>query len=117
MLIPDLPAAAANLISTAGILKQTNETLARARELAEAKSIPLKELQQNISDQQTAEGNYQAALKTMALFGLDPKDIQSIETKRTLDNEMRVRSPIAGRVTARNAAPGLLVQPGNAPAP
>ena len=28
-----------------------------------------------------------------------------------------VRSPITGRVTARNAAPGLLVQPGNSPAP
>jgi cobalt-zinc-cadmium efflux system membrane fusion protein len=28
-----------------------------------------------------------------------------------------VRSPISGRVTARNAAPGLFVQPGNAPAP
>jgi cobalt-zinc-cadmium efflux system membrane fusion protein len=28
-----------------------------------------------------------------------------------------VRSPITGRVTARNAAPGLLVQPGTAPAP
>ncbi len=26
-------------------------------------------------------------------------------------------SPISGRVTARNAAPGLFVQPGNAPAP
>jgi cobalt-zinc-cadmium efflux system membrane fusion protein len=28
-----------------------------------------------------------------------------------------VPSPISGRVTARNAAPGLLVQPGNPPAP
>lgn len=28
-----------------------------------------------------------------------------------------VASPIAGRVTARNAAPGLFVQPGNAAAP
>jgi cobalt-zinc-cadmium efflux system membrane fusion protein len=28
-----------------------------------------------------------------------------------------VQSPISGRITARNAAPGLFVQPGNAPAP
>jgi cobalt-zinc-cadmium efflux system membrane fusion protein len=28
-----------------------------------------------------------------------------------------VPSPISGRITARNAAPGLFVQPGNAPAP
>jgi cobalt-zinc-cadmium efflux system membrane fusion protein len=117
VLIPDLPQAAATLISTAGILKQADETLERAKVLAEAKSIPLKELQQNISDQQAAEGNYQAALKVMTLFGLDPKDIKVIEDKHRLDNEMPVRSPIAGRVTSRAAAPGLLVQPGNAPAP
>jgi membrane fusion protein, heavy metal efflux system len=74
-------------------------------------------LQQNISDQQAAEGNYQAALKVMTLFGLDPKDVASIEEKHRLDTEMPVRSPISGRVTARFAAPGLLVQPGSAPAP
>jgi cobalt-zinc-cadmium efflux system membrane fusion protein len=28
-----------------------------------------------------------------------------------------VRSPVSGRVTARNAAPGVFVQPGNTPAP
>jgi cobalt-zinc-cadmium efflux system membrane fusion protein len=34
-----------------------------------------------------------------------------------VDSVLAVHSPIAGRVTARNAAPGLFVQPGNAPAP
>jgi membrane fusion protein, heavy metal efflux system len=33
------------------------------------------------------------------------------------DPTLVVPSPISGRITARNAAPGLLVQPGNAPAP
>jgi cobalt-zinc-cadmium efflux system membrane fusion protein len=36
---------------------------------------------------------------------------------RRIDPVLVVRSPVTGRVTARNAQPGLLVQPGNAPAP
>ena len=36
---------------------------------------------------------------------------------RKIDPVLVVRSPITGRVTARNAAPGLLAQPGTQPAP
>jgi len=37
--------------------------------------------------------------------------------QRKVDAVLVVRSPITGRVTARNAAPGLLSQPGTPPAP
>ncbi len=37
--------------------------------------------------------------------------------RRAVDPVLVVNSPIAGKVTARNAQPGLLVQPGNTPAP
>src|SRR5260370_4475553 len=40
-----------------------------------------------------------------------------IVADRKIDPVLVVRSPIAGRVTARNAAPGVLAQPGTAPAP
>jgi membrane fusion protein, heavy metal efflux system len=36
---------------------------------------------------------------------------------RRVDPTLVVPSPISGRITARNAAPGLFVQPGNPPAP
>jgi cobalt-zinc-cadmium efflux system membrane fusion protein len=36
---------------------------------------------------------------------------------RTIDPYLVVLSPVSGRVTARNAAPGVFVQPGNTPAP
>jgi cobalt-zinc-cadmium efflux system membrane fusion protein len=36
---------------------------------------------------------------------------------RKVDSTLVVASPITGRVTARSAAPGLFVQPGNSPAP
>jgi cobalt-zinc-cadmium efflux system membrane fusion protein len=36
---------------------------------------------------------------------------------RRIDPVLIVRSPLTGRVTARNAQPGLLVQPGSGTAP
>ena len=117
VLIPDLAQAASTLISTAGVLKAANETLARAQALYQAESIAQKELQQNQSDQQAADAAYRAARKSLLLFGLSESDIAQIEKERKIDIEMPVRSPMRGRVTARNAAPGLVVQPGAAPAP
>ncbi|SMC55221.1 efflux RND transporter periplasmic adaptor subunit [Polynucleobacter kasalickyi] len=114
---PDAAQASANLLSTVGILKTSNETLKRAKELYEFKSISLKELEQNISDQQTAEANFTAAKKTMYLFGFNDAEIEEIVKTRKVDVELNVRSPINGRVITKNAAPGQLVQPGIAPAP
>ena len=110
--IPDLAAAASTLISASGALKTANETLQRAKTLYESQSIPLKELQQNTSDQQAADAAYRAARKTLALFGLSEREISEVESSRKVDTEMPVRSPFAGRVTARSGAVGQLVQPG-----
>jgi|APCry1669189472_1035225.scaffolds.fasta_scaffold01926_2 cobalt-zinc-cadmium efflux system membrane fusion protein len=115
--IPDLAQASSNLISTAGILKLANETLARAQDLYTTKTVSLKELEQNTSDQQTAKANYLAALKSMRLFGLKDEDIAKLLASKKIDIEMPVKSPIDGKIVSRSAAPGVLVQPGNAPAP
>ena len=53
----------------------------------------------------------------MRLFGKTEADIDGIIANRAADPTLVVPSPITGKVTARNAAPGLFVQPGNAPAP
>lgn len=115
--IPDMAAAGAALIATAGTLKVTGETLRRAQSLFETQSIPQKELQQNTADQQAADAAYRAARKSLALFGLSNASIDEIEAKHTVDTEMQVRSPFSGRVTARSGAVGQLVQPGNTTAP
>lgn len=117
VLSPDLAQAASTLVSAAGVLKMSNETLKRGKSLYETKAISLKELEQNISDQQTADANYQAALKTMGLFGLTESQVKSILAGRKIDTETIIVSPVAGKVVSRNAAPGQLVQPGTAPAP
>ena len=115
--IPDLAQASSGLISNAGILKLANETLARAQDLYTTKTISQKELEQNIADQQTAKANYLASLKSMRLFGFKDDDIAQLLKTKKVDIEMPVKSPMQGKVVARTAAPGLLVQPGNLPPP
>jgi len=117
VLAPDVAQASSALLSAAGIYKQANETLKRARDLYEFKSISQRELEQNISEQQTAEANFVAAKKSMALFGFSDTEIDQVVSARKVDTELSIKSPISGRVITRNAATGQLVQPGVAPAP
>ncbi|MGC2424983.1 MAG: efflux RND transporter periplasmic adaptor subunit [Nitrospirota bacterium] len=114
---PDLVQAESTLIADAGVLDLDAKVLERARKLYETQGIAQKELQQAISDQQTAEAALKAARDAVGIFGKTEAEIDQIVAKRRIDPVMVVYSPITGRITARNAAPGLLVQPGNAPAP
>jgi cobalt-zinc-cadmium efflux system membrane fusion protein len=114
---PDLLAAESSLIAAAGVLEFTTRNLARLKQLYTTRAVSQKDLEQAVSDQQTAEGNVRAGRDAVRLFGKTNAEIDSIIAKRMADPILVVPSPIAGRVTARNAAPGLYVQPGNAPAP
>jgi len=114
---PDLVQAESTLISAAGVLTLTTRVLERDKKLYEAQGIPQKEYEQAVSDQQAAEGALKAARDAMRIFGKTDADMDRVIATRKIDPVLVVPSPITGRVTARNAAPGLLVQPGNAPAP
>jgi cobalt-zinc-cadmium efflux system membrane fusion protein len=114
---PDLIQADSTLIATAGVLDLTSRALDRARELYKVQGIAEKDLQQAISDQQTAEGALRAARNAVEVFGKTTEEIDRMIRTRTIDPYLVVPSPISGQVTARNAAPGLFVQPGNPPAP
>ncbi len=114
---PDLIQADSNLITAAGLLDLTTHALERAKQLYEVQGIAEKDLQQAISDQQTAEGALKAARDAVRVFGKSEAEIDAIVANRKIDPVLVVPSPIAGRVTARVAQPGLLVQPGNLPAP
>jgi cobalt-zinc-cadmium efflux system membrane fusion protein len=114
---PDLIQAESNLIAAAGVLELTSHALQRAKQLYEVQGIAEKDLQQAGSDQQTAEGALRAARDAVAVFGKRQEQIDRIVKTRTVDPELVITSPITGRITARNAAPGDFVQPGNAPAP
>ena len=87
------------------------------RDLYTTRAVSQRDVEQATSDQQTAEGNLRAARDAVRLFGKTDAEIDRIIADRSADSTLVVPSPIDGRITARNAAPGLFVQPGNAPAP
>ena len=114
---PDLLQAESTLIAAAGVAELTTRNLARQRELYTTRAVSQHDVEQATSDQQTAEGNLRAARDAVRLFGKTDADVEKIIKQRMADSILIVPSPIDGRITARNAAPGLYVQPGSAPAP
>jgi membrane fusion protein, heavy metal efflux system len=114
---PDLLTAESNLIAAAGVMELTTRNLARLRELYKTLAVSQHDLEQAISDQQTAEGGLRAARDSVRIFGKSDAEIDKIVANRLADPTLVVPSPINGRITARSAAPGLFVQPGNTPAP
>ena len=86
-------------------------------QLLKAGGSAQKDVDQSTSDEQTAEGNFKAARDAVRIFGKTDAEIDQIVAKRKVDSVLLVPSPISGRIVARNAAPGFLTQPGNAPAP
>ncbi len=113
----DLLQAEATLIQTAGLADLTKGALARARKLVPVGGGAQKDLDQAVSDQQTAEGNYQAAYQALYIYGKDTAEIDRVVHDRRADPTLVVKSPIDGVITARSASVGLFVQPGVAPAP
>jgi cobalt-zinc-cadmium efflux system membrane fusion protein len=51
------------------------------------------------------------------IFGKTEEQMDRMVLERHVDPVLVVPAPISGRITARNAAPGLFVQPGGTPAP
>ena len=113
----DFLAAESNLIGAAATLEQTRSALERATRLYAAHGIDQNDYEAAVASQQTAEGALKAARHAVAIFGRTDAEIDRMVAKRQVEPALIIKSPIAGRITARNAAPGLLVQPGNAPAP
>jgi membrane fusion protein, heavy metal efflux system len=114
---PDLLNAESTLIAAAGVLDFTTRNLTRLQELYKTRAVSQKDMEQATSDQQTAEGNLRAARDAVRQFGKTEAEINQIIARRLADPTLVIPSPISGRITARNAAPGLFVQPGNPPAP
>ncbi len=114
---PDLVQASSTLISAAGVLDLTNRNLVRAKTLYDTKAWSQQQYEQAVSDQQTAEGNLRAARDAIRIFGKTDAEMDKMIKEKKVDPILVVYSPVPGRVAARNAGPGLYVQPGNPPAP
>ena len=105
------------MIAAAGVLDLDSKNLDRLRDLYTTRAVSQHDVEQAASDEQTAEGNLRAARDAVRIFGKTDADIDRIVAQRLADPTLVVPSPITGRITARNAAPGLFVQPGSTPAP
>ena len=117
---PDLIQAESTLIAAAATFDLTSRALIRAQKLYDTQGtggIAEKDLDQAVSDKQSAEGALRAARDAVRVFGKTEAEINMMVSLRQIDPVLVVNSPITGRITARNAQPGLLVQPGNPPAP
>ncbi len=114
---PDLVQAESAMIAAAGVRELTSRTLDRAKLLYSEKGLAEKDLQQAVSDQQSAEGAYRAAVNAVRIFGKSDAEVSRIIAERKVDRNMPVKSPINGRITAMNAPLGFLAQPGSSPAP
>jgi membrane fusion protein, heavy metal efflux system len=114
---PDLLQAESALLASAGVLELQKRTLARATQLLKSGGSAQKDVDQSTSDQQTAEGNFKAAKNAVRIFGKSDAEIEQILSARKVESTLAVPSPISGKIVTRNAAPGFLTQPGNAPAP
>jgi len=115
---PDLGQAESTLISAAASLQLTDKELVRAKALYSTNvGVSQRELEQAINDQQAAEGAFRAARNAVRIFGKTEGEIDQIVASRKIDAALVVASPIEGEVTAYDAPPGLLVQPGSPPAP
>jgi cobalt-zinc-cadmium efflux system membrane fusion protein len=114
---PDLIQAESTLIGAAGAFKLTSQELARAKGLYGTNGVSEREFEQATSDQQTAEGALKAARDAVRVFGKTEAEIEQIVATRKIDPALVVSSSVSGEITLMNAPPGLLVQPGTAPAP
>jgi membrane fusion protein, heavy metal efflux system len=111
---PDLIQAESTLIGAAAQFELTKKELERVKGLP---GVAQREVEQATSDEQTADGALKAAIDAVRVFGKTDEEIDQMIASRKIDPALVVRSPIAGRITSYNAPPGLLVQPGNPPAP
>jgi cobalt-zinc-cadmium efflux system membrane fusion protein len=114
---PDLIQAESTLIGAAATFDLTNKELARAKTLNGTNGVSVRELEQATSDQQTAEGALKAARDAVLVFGKTDSEIDQMIVSRKIDPALIVRSPISGKITARNAQPGFFAQPGSGTAP
>jgi membrane fusion protein, heavy metal efflux system len=111
---PDLIQAESTLIGAAATFDLTRKELDRVKGLP---GIAQREMEQATSDEQTADGALKAARDAVRVFGKTDAEIDQMIASRKIDPALLVHSPVSGKITQYNAPPGLMVQPGNPPAP
>jgi len=111
---PDLMTASSALLAAQATETANRKALDRANTLHGTQGISDQNVEQAVSAEASSNAALQAARAALGVFGKSPDQVLG---SHKVDPLLVVRSPITGRITARNAQPGLLVQPGSTPAP
>ncbi len=113
---PDLPASQFEPDYAFGCSGTDRRALARLRALYETKARRAKDLEQAVSDQQSAEGAQRAARDAVRIFGKTEAEIDQIIGERRADLSWWWRSDHRSHHRPKRSS-GLFVRPGTAPAP
>jgi multidrug efflux pump subunit AcrA (membrane-fusion protein) len=114
---PDVIKAEAAIVAAADRLEQANTHLSIVNGQYAGGIVSDDKRQKAISDQRNAEDGLKAErASTHAQFPMLDKDIDELVTKHSFDQKVTVRSPVNGRVVARNVAPGAFVHSDSATA-
>jgi membrane fusion protein, heavy metal efflux system len=91
----------------------------RAKDLFEGKAVPLKDYQQADAtliqaqnDLRSSQTALEAARSKLRILGFSDDAIAAFQSKRTIDREITIFSPIAGTVVQRKVGPGQYVNSG-----
>jgi membrane fusion protein, heavy metal efflux system len=114
---PDLMNAEQALVGAAAAFDAADAALKRAKVLLDNQGMAQKDFEAAQAAQRAADAAYRASRNELRVFGKTEAEVDRVVQSRKIDTDLVVVSPLNGRVTARNAQQGLLVQPGNAPAP
>jgi cobalt-zinc-cadmium efflux system membrane fusion protein len=105
---PELGRQRAEYLSASARLKLADAALARKRDLAAEKIVPLREVQEAESAAGEARAALRASRAAIAAFGVDPP---ADESDGATSSAFVLRSPVAGSVIERTAVVGQMLDP------
>jgi cobalt-zinc-cadmium efflux system membrane fusion protein len=105
---PDLARARADHTSAEARVALAERALARKRDLAAEKIVPLREVQEAEAELANAQSARRSAAATLAAFGIPPSSAASDASD---PSRFGLLSPIAGTVLERSASLGQMVDP------
>jgi cobalt-zinc-cadmium efflux system membrane fusion protein len=83
----------------------------RARKLLEGKVIGTAELQRREGDDTATRAEVQNFKEKLRLSGMTQEALEDLETRRIVQSQIRILSPLSGKVTERNVTLGEMVEP------
>lgn len=103
----------ADLLRAESDLRTSEAALKRQRDLAAGDAVSRRQLMETEHAFTSAQAAAAAALQRCKAAGMNAEDIAALRrSPETYDPELKLRAPIAGVISARNASIGMAVAPG-----